>query len=103
MISSDFLIPKDGFIVYSETLIRNYRYTPRNNPEERRSLLFRGGSLKPGIVSRIVPIRGFLWQPNIAHAARRSDRTRVLIATWEVGRHLDPNYGGRGQNLISYK
>jgi len=31
---------------YTETSVINYRYTLRNNPEERSSHLLRGGSLK---------------------------------------------------------
>ena len=30
-----------------ETSVRNYHYSPRNNPEERSSHMLRGGSLKP--------------------------------------------------------
>jgi len=33
-------------IGFPETSVRNYHYLPRNKPEERRSQLLRGGSLK---------------------------------------------------------
>jgi len=32
-----------------QDLSRNYHFSPRNNPKERSSHLFRGGSLKPRI------------------------------------------------------
>ena len=35
-----------GPIGCTETLVRNYNYSLRNNPEERGSQLLRGGSLK---------------------------------------------------------
>jgi len=40
----------------SETSVRNYHYSLRNNPEERSSYLLRGGSLN----SRVFPLRRFL-------------------------------------------
>ena len=36
---------------YPETSVRIYHYVLRNNPEERRSHLHRGGSLKTNIYS----------------------------------------------------
>ena len=39
-------IEKEGPIGCPETSVKNYHCTPRNIPEERRSLLLRGGSLK---------------------------------------------------------
>ena len=90
---------KMGPIICPETWVRNYRHTLRNNPEERQSHLLRGGSLKLRIVFGIFLVRGFLY----TRCKKIGPHTHVLIATWEVGRHLDPNYGGRGQNLISYK
>ena len=41
-----FLAPRMGRIICPETSVRNYHYRLRNNPEERISQLFRGGSLK---------------------------------------------------------
>ena len=40
------LTPEMGPIGCSETSVRNYHYSLRNNPEERSSPLLRGGSLK---------------------------------------------------------
>jgi len=45
-------VPSSGFILRmgpvccSETSVRNYYYSLRNNPKERNSQLLRGGSLK---------------------------------------------------------
>ena len=39
-------------IVCPETSVRNYHYSPRNNPEERGSRLLRGGSLKSRIAAK---------------------------------------------------
>jgi len=41
-----------GLIGCPETSLRNYHYSPRNNPEERSSQALRGGSLKSGNVYR---------------------------------------------------
>ena len=41
-----FLTLRMGPTDCSETSVRNYHYSLRNNPEERSSLLLRGGSLQ---------------------------------------------------------
>jgi hypothetical protein len=43
-----------GQIGSSETMVRNYHYLLRNDPEERSSLLLRGGSLK-SCVGAVLP------------------------------------------------
>jgi len=47
---SRLLTLEEGTDIYrTETSVRNYHYSLRNNAEERRSLLLRGGSLKSHI------------------------------------------------------
>jgi len=53
------LIPEDGTDRFPETSVRNYDYSLRNNPEDRRSHPLRGVSLESFII-RISPIRNLL-------------------------------------------
>jgi hypothetical protein len=50
-----------GPIGCSETSVSNYRYSLRNNPEERSSPLLRGGSLKSTLRPKFHSIVSMLW------------------------------------------
>jgi hypothetical protein len=52
----DCLTLKEGTDRLPETSVRNYHYTLRNKPEERRSHLYRGGSLQSRSVSEPLPL-----------------------------------------------
>ena len=42
-----------------ETSVRNYHYSPHNNPEARGSRLLRGGSLKQRMGTKVRPTRKY--------------------------------------------
>jgi hypothetical protein len=48
MVSADRVVA-NGWVGCPETSVRNYHYSPLNNPEERSSRVLRGGSLKSRI------------------------------------------------------
>jgi len=68
-----------GPISCPEISVRNYHYSLRNDPEERSSQLFRGGSLKSRIALRIVN------HLNIKKEPLPSVRSRKNYNDWGLG------------------
>ena len=83
---------KTGRIVYPETPVTKYQFTPRNIPEERRSHLRRGGCLKSRTIllmlvrktciilchvcSHLCPTYDFCLTPFLASAKNFIERPR---------------------------
>jgi hypothetical protein len=56
-----------------ETLVRNYHYSLRNNPEERSSYLLRGESLKSRVYLVYINVRKFLTE-RLIRISSKSDK-----------------------------
>jgi hypothetical protein len=78
-----------GPICCQETLVHNYQSTPRNIPEEQRSHLHRGGSLKSRIL-HICYMNFALKRVNMLAVTKvkKPRRQRLMVYVTHVGKLL---------------